>query len=315
LWGTFGTDQTPGFPSMPRDAFNPRQHHYAFAAEDYGLRLVAEVESVFEKASYPHHHYDSFQVLAMVEGRLGMELAGRRWELTPGAILALPPWQPHLPIVDPASRRTVYVDVRVVDRPGLAMAQYLRARDDRPFQHCPGPEFTAAVERLRAAADAPAASLGGVMSAVWALLALLDAEATPAGPAHAAPAGDVRLRVVEAFMQEKLAEPLTIAALAHAAQLSTSQLTRLYRHHMDCAPMQRLRRLRVERATQLLRSGTLSIKQIAALCGFADPNHFSRVYRQDTGRSPRAQRAGTSERPASLPAVQGAEPLSGPAGP
>jgi len=51
---------------------------------------------------------------------------------------------------------------------------------------------------------------------------------------------------------------------------------------------------RLERARYLLDDSDLSIKQIAHACGFADPNYFSRIFRQRHGQSPGAYRQRSS---------------------
>ena len=52
------------------------------------------------------------------------------------------------------------------------------------------------------------------------------------------------------------------------------------------SPIEYLRRLRVERARQLLADVDLSIKEIAQRCGFDDAYHFSKTFRQIDGLPP-----------------------------
>ena len=44
---------------------------------------------------------------------------------------------------------------------------------------------------------------------------------------------------------------------------------------------------RIERARQLLRTGDLALKEIAATCGFSDQAHMTRAFRQSYGVTPR----------------------------
>ena len=76
-----------------------------------------------------------------------------------------------------------------------------------------------------------------------------------------------------------------------AAGLSRSQLTRLYAKYLGIGPAERLRQLRIEKAREMLRGSTLSIKQIAHVCGFTCPNHFCRVFQQVTGGTPTSFRS------------------------
>jgi len=59
--------------------------------------------------------------------------------------------------------------------------------------------------------------------------------------------------------------------------------------------MRYFRRLRISRARELIQHTDLRIRDIADQVGFRDPLHFSRVFRKETGRSPRAERAARPE--------------------
>jgi transcriptional regulator GlxA family with amidase domain len=74
--------------------------------------------------------------------------------------------------------------------------------------------------------------------------------------------------------------------LARAAGLSVSHFNRLFLEWTGFTPMEYQRRQRITKARVLLGDAHLSIKEIAAQCGFDDPYHFSRVFRQLDGLSP-----------------------------
>jgi two-component system response regulator YesN len=47
-----------------------------------------------------------------------------------------------------------------------------------------------------------------------------------------------------------------------------------------------LNKIRLERAEPLLRKSTLTVSEIASLCGFKSATHFIRVFRKFNGCSP-----------------------------
>ena len=48
-----------------------------------------------------------------------------------------------------------------------------------------------------------------------------------------------------------------------------------------------INQLKLAEAWELLRESSSSITEIAHLCGFSDPNHFSTTFKKRYGKSPR----------------------------
>ncbi|MDD5201442.1 MAG: AraC family transcriptional regulator [Terrimicrobiaceae bacterium] len=78
--------------------------------------------------------------------------------------------------------------------------------------------------------------------------------------------------------------------LARRAGISTTHLRFLCRRAGRESPSAMLRRLKAERAIQLIRSTGLTLAEIADACGYANAFHLSRAVRQRTGHSPRSLR-------------------------
>ncbi len=80
------------------------------------------------------------------------------------------------------------------------------------------------------------------------------------------------------------------ADLARAANLSEAQLARVFRREMGTTPLAYLRRVRIERARNLLWRTELNIAEIGRAVGLPDPAHFSRLFSGIQGQSPTAYR-------------------------
>lgn len=84
-----------------------------------------------------------------------------------------------------------------------------------------------------------------------------------------------------------------LAAFLKQLPFSEDYLTKLFKKEMGSTPSKYLMDLRLRSAMDWLRiSGDSSISEIAAMCGFRDPLHFSRVFRKKYGASPSAFRNG-----------------------
>ncbi|RXG85914.1 GlxA family transcriptional regulator [Bradyrhizobium zhanjiangense] len=92
-------------------------------------------------------------------------------------------------------------------------------------------------------------------------------------------------------MEQNIEAPLAPKRLAKLADISLRQLERLFALHLRSRINRRYAQIRLERARQLLRQTTLPINQVALATGFSTPMHFSRVYRQHYGMTPRQERS------------------------
>jgi AraC-like DNA-binding protein len=104
----------------------------------------------------------------------------------------------------------------------------------------------------------------------------------------AAGVGDNRAwqRAMEYIYRHYAEHDLCLENIARAAALSVSQLCRVFRAEKGTTPMKYVTDMRLERAADLLRKTSKSVKEVAAAVGFADPLHFSRVFRRRHGRPP-----------------------------
>jgi AraC family transcriptional regulator, glycine betaine-responsive activator len=78
--------------------------------------------------------------------------------------------------------------------------------------------------------------------------------------------------------------------LAQRVGLSSRQLERLFRKYLGTTPSRYSMDHRLQRARSLLRDTSMSIIEVAVVCGFASHSHFSKSYRDRFGTTPRDER-------------------------
>jgi AraC-like DNA-binding protein len=93
------------------------------------------------------------------------------------------------------------------------------------------------------------------------------------------------------WLERNLRSEVTVAQLAHRADMSPSTLGRAFKDCFGRSPMQYVTDLRVKKACELLARSERSVKEVAAAVGILDPNYFARVFRKHTGLEPSAYRA------------------------
>lgn len=95
-----------------------------------------------------------------------------------------------------------------------------------------------------------------------------------------------RIEASIAGMERELSRPLNVSKLAEISGLSPSRYSHLFRQVTGRSPMEYLASLRILRAKELLEDFRLSIKEVAARCGFDDPYYFSKVFSRQDGMPP-----------------------------
>jgi AraC family transcriptional regulator len=101
---------------------------------------------------------------------------------------------------------------------------------------------------------------------------------------------DRRLRQVFDYIEDNLADNISLENLASVVGFSASHFKVLFREATGLSPHQYLIRRRVERARHLLGEANMSICQIAIETGFSHQSHLARHMNRVLGISPKALR-------------------------
>jgi AraC family transcriptional regulator len=94
------------------------------------------------------------------------------------------------------------------------------------------------------------------------------------------------LRRVKTYVEENLAEDLSLETLAGVANVSRFHFLRQFKVSMGCTPHRYLMQRRMNRARDLLLSSDLPIAEVALECGFVDPSHFALQFRRAFRHAP-----------------------------
>jgi AraC-like DNA-binding protein len=93
------------------------------------------------------------------------------------------------------------------------------------------------------------------------------------------------------YITDNLSKRILIRDLARTTHLSISTLERYIHSHLRISPITLLRKIRMNRACQLLSNSTLNISEIATECGYESLSSFSRAFRRQHGMTPGDYRA------------------------
>lgn len=95
-----------------------------------------------------------------------------------------------------------------------------------------------------------------------------------------------RVQKVIAVLRENLAETPALEAIGKRVGCSHFHLSRIFSQETGQSIFQHLRRLRMERAAELLREGRMNVTQVSLEVGYASPSHFSMAFHETYGCCP-----------------------------
>lgn len=95
-----------------------------------------------------------------------------------------------------------------------------------------------------------------------------------------------RIKIMVKYIEEHLAEEITLAQIAGSAAVSKNECIRCFNHTIGCTPIQFLRQIRIQKAALLLETDNHKISVIAFECGFKDMSYFNKTFKKFTGCTP-----------------------------
>lgn len=214
---------------------------------------------------------------------------------------------------DRAATLAVFFEPGFVDAVARALRGGERAVLEPEREPRPGSGSFGACERLHAKEGALAACLAalrgrmlaGTASEPWiearlfelarevVLLDARDRDAMRAMPGLRASTREEayrRLHWARDFLDGSIGAPLTVASLARVACMSPYHFHHLFRRAFGETPMQRVQRLRLAAAAELLATTDRSVTRVCADVGFESLGSFSALFRRRYGETPRAYR-------------------------
>lgn len=212
----------------------------------------------------------------VAQGRGEVIISGKKFSLQAGSVFSYGPNVLHTIRNDPADPMLKYF----IDFTGSEAA---RMRKNNPLSagvvriSAPG-EILDIFEDLQRQGSRDTPETSSICSALVRLLILkIHALAIPdkeTDPRALATYQRCKEKIEQYFMEFS-----TLAQIAQTCHVDQAYLCRLFQRFDHQSPYHYLLRLKMSRAAELLMSSSMMIKELADQLGFADPYHFSRVFK------------------------------------
>ena len=251
------------------------------------------------RAAPIHVHDECVEISLCLRGNLEFEMGGKRYPFRPGSVFVARPDEPHRLRAYPKGMSKYWLLFRLPARGerilGLTaketvwLVQELTHRPKRLFVGTK--DIRALFKRLFALCDnLPARSVPRRVRIRAAVVELL-LEIVEAAHTTTARQSPERIADVIAAVRADLARGWTIDELATRVGCSHSKLLLAFKQQTGAPPHAFLLACRIERAKELLATGSDSVATIARALGFASPQHFAGHFKLATGQTPREWRA------------------------
>ena len=97
------------------------------------------------------------------------------------------------------------------------------------------------------------------------------------------------VKELKEILQDHIDTNLTLKDISKNLDIHPSYLSREFSKYFDNLSFgDYIRKLRIEKAVELLKTSNYSLTEIAYLTGFSDQSHFTRIFKLNTGKNPSA---------------------------
>lgn len=100
-----------------------------------------------------------------------------------------------------------------------------------------------------------------------------------------------RIKVMLNFIHTYYADPIKLSDIAASAMISESECLRCFRNMINTSPGQYLKNYRIQKACELLKTTSYTIREIGEFCGFTDESYFVKQFREEKGVTPGTYRS------------------------
>jgi len=99
------------------------------------------------------------------------------------------------------------------------------------------------------------------------------------------------VKELKQIIQDQVDSHLNLTELSRSLDINPSYLSREFSKHFGNLSFgEYIRKLRIEKAMELMGNQKYSLTEIAYLTGFSDQSHFTRIFKKHTGQKPTAYR-------------------------
>ena len=94
------------------------------------------------------------------------------------------------------------------------------------------------------------------------------------------------VRKAQDYIEENVSREISLNEISEELNISSYYFSKLFKEETGEGFIEYLTKRRVEKAKEMLKDPSKSIKEVGSDCGYSDPNYFSRIFKKSTGMTP-----------------------------
>ena len=264
--------------------------------EDLGVRvfdLPAEADSLDGDSAYYFHSHPFFELHLVRKGEFRYRCGDRSFSLRSGQFCLFCPGAYHAPEHGDSGSLRICIRLELLRSPRPLRDELERAAERAPAYTGDGLAVLETAADLQAELSCPGPFSPDMVRSLLSRLLLLvvrSLEIPSPNPEVPSTLDRERSAILDAFFNDRFAEPAGEAELASALGVSRRQLERILQKTCGQSFRDRLTEVRIETACGLLRGSDLSVREISERVGYSSPSSFTVCFRRRKGMTPREYR-------------------------
>ncbi len=226
---------------------------------------------------WPRRRLKEFELILAVRGEFEFinHETGERVEQHAGDILVIHPGELHTYRLLSSAEHAFFSCIHCMMTPRVPLDQCPPRLTHWETEHAMGELFRRADDLRRTNGLGSGKLLAGVVRLIWLYL-----QEPPRPPA------DARLTAMLDYLEAHLHKHPSRLDLAQRFRMTPQRINAIFKHELGMSPGAYVLRALAGRAYALMRDDQLSVKETAHRLGFANPFHFSRVFKKIYGHPP-----------------------------